>query len=96
MIVTEAIYDVRESHNCAWTFETHFIKSAITCYVFGPRSAEKSLAVPYSTYWVYEKIGRSRNPVPKLSFMTVNAVHGRNRELFATIAANIKPGSTNR
>ena len=24
MIVTEAIYDVRESHNCAWTFETHF------------------------------------------------------------------------
>ena len=25
MIVTEAIYDVRESYNCAWTFETHFI-----------------------------------------------------------------------
>ena len=24
MIVTEAIYEVRESHNCAWTFETHF------------------------------------------------------------------------
>ena len=26
-IVTEAIYDVRESDNCAWTFETHFISS---------------------------------------------------------------------
>ena len=25
MIVTEAIYEVQESHNCAWTFETHFI-----------------------------------------------------------------------
>ena len=25
MIFTEAIYEVRESHNCAWTFETHFI-----------------------------------------------------------------------
>ena len=24
MIVTKALYDVRESHNCAWTFETHF------------------------------------------------------------------------
>ena len=24
MIVTEAIYDVRESHNCAWTFDTYF------------------------------------------------------------------------
>ena len=25
MIVTKAIYDVRESDNCEWTFETHFI-----------------------------------------------------------------------
>ena len=24
MIVTEAIYEVRESHKCAWTFDTHF------------------------------------------------------------------------
>ena len=24
MIVTEAIHEVQESHNCAWTFETHF------------------------------------------------------------------------
>ena len=24
MIITEAIYEVRESQNCAWTFETHF------------------------------------------------------------------------
>ena len=25
MIVTEAIYDLRESHNCPWTFDTYFI-----------------------------------------------------------------------
>ena len=27
MIVTEAIYDLRESQNCAWTFDTYFMTS---------------------------------------------------------------------
>ena len=26
LIFTDAIYEVRDSHMCAWTFDTHFIK----------------------------------------------------------------------
>ena len=43
MIVTEAIYNLRESHNCPWTFDTYFTKATTIpanyqCGLKGPRS----------------------------------------------------------
>ena len=43
MIVTEAIYDVREFHNCAWTFETNFIQDIPGTLSNGPNNEVESV-----------------------------------------------------
>ena len=48
LIVTEAIYDVRESGNCAWTFETHFTLLEISNWY--------SKKINYLLYYFWSKL----------------------------------------
>ena len=52
LIATEAIYYLRESHNCPRTFDTNFTKQDKVCWCLRPgKSGELELFSRFSTGW---------------------------------------------